>query len=57
MNKSRKLGGVSRLTYVLLDYEGHPIRYFDYPHHGTVKVVEPKITFNQILKKCGETLF
>jgi len=43
--------------YVLLDDEGKPIRYFDYPHHGTVKVVEPKITFNQILEKCGESLF
>ena len=28
--------------WVLLDFEGHPIRYYDYPAEGTVKVEEPK---------------
>ena len=28
--------------YVLLDDEGNPIRYFDYPAEGSVKIEEPK---------------
>lgn len=28
--------------YVLLDDEGNPVRYFDYPADGTVEIVEPK---------------
>ena len=34
--------------YVLLDDEGHPIRWFDYPAEGTVEIKEPeyKIDWN-----------
>ena len=34
--------------YVLLDDEGLPIRYFDYPAEGTVEIKEPeyKIDWN-----------
>jgi hypothetical protein len=28
--------------WVLLDFDGQPIRYYDYPAKGTVKVEEPK---------------
>jgi hypothetical protein len=44
------------MTYVLLDDEGNVVRYFDYPAEGTVKVVEPKLTFDEMLDKCGEAL-
>lgn len=30
------------MKYVLLDDEGQPVRYFDYPAEGAVEVVEPK---------------
>lgn len=30
------------MKYVLLDEEGNPIRYFNYPAEGAVEVVEPK---------------
>jgi hypothetical protein len=43
-------------TYVLLDDEGNVVRYFDYPAEGTVEVVEPKLTFDEMLDKCGEAL-
>ena len=28
--------------YVLLDDEGQPVRYYDYPAEGTIEIVEPK---------------
>ena len=28
--------------WALLDYDGVPIRYYDYPHEGAVKIEEPK---------------
>jgi hypothetical protein len=43
-------------TYVLLDDEGNVVRYFDYLAEGAVEVVEPKLTFNEMLDKCGEAL-
>ena len=33
---------MSQRKYVLLDDEGNPVRYFDYPAEGTVEIVEPK---------------
>ena len=44
------------MTYVLLDDEGNVVRYFDYPAEGTVEVVKPKLTFDEMLDKCGEAL-
>ena len=29
------------MTWVLLDDDGQPIRYFDYPAEGTIEIVEP----------------
>lgn len=29
------------MKYVLLDDDGQPIRYFDYPADGTVEIKEP----------------
>ena len=45
--------------WVLLDDEGQPVRYFDYPAEGTVEVVElvePKLTFDEMMDKFGEAL-
>jgi hypothetical protein len=44
------------MKYVLLDYEGNVVRYFDYPAEGAVEVVEPKLTFDEMLDKFGEAL-
>lgn len=42
--------------YVLLDDEGQPIRYFDYPAEGTVEIKEPKLTYDELLEEVGECL-
>jgi hypothetical protein len=42
--------------YVLLDDEGKPVRYFDYPAEGTVEVKEPKLTYSELIDKCGEAM-
>ena len=42
--------------YVLLDDEGQPIRYFDYPAEGTVEIKELELTFDELLEKVGECL-
>jgi hypothetical protein len=34
------------MKYVLLDFDGNPIRYFDYQATGTVKVKKPKFNFD-----------
>ena len=44
------------MKYVLLDYEGQPIRYFDYPAEGTVEIKEPELAFDELLEKVGECL-
>ena len=44
------------MKYVLLDDEGHPIRYFDYPAEGTVEIKEPEMTFDELLETVGECL-
>jgi len=43
-------------TYVLLDDEGQPIRYFDYPAEGAIEIVEPKLTYDELLDEVGEAL-
>ena len=30
------------MKWVLLDDDGQPIRYFDYPAEGAIEIVEPK---------------
>lgn len=42
--------------WVLLDFEGKPIRYYDYPAEGAVEVVEPKLTYDELLDEVGECL-
>ena len=44
------------MKYVLLDDEGQPIRYFDYPAEGTIEIKEPELTFDELLEKVGECL-
>jgi len=42
--------------YALLDEEGNPVRYFNYPAEGTVEIKVSKMTFEQLIKKFGECL-
>jgi len=42
--------------WVLLDFDGNPIRYYDYPAQGTIKVEEQKLTFDEMIKLLGECL-
>lgn len=45
------------MKYVLLDEEGKPVRYFDYPAEGTVPVPEePKLNYEELLDACGDAL-
>lgn len=44
------------MKYVLLDDDGQPIRYFDYPAEGTVEIKEQELTFDELLEKVGECL-
>ena len=42
--------------WVLLDDEGQPIRYFDHAAEGTIEIVEPKLTLDELFEQCGECL-
>jgi len=45
--------------WVLNDFEGNPIRYYDFPAEGAVKVeevVEPKLTYDELFDAVGECL-
>lgn len=42
--------------WVLLDDEGQPIRYFDYPADGAIEIVEHKLTYDELMEKVGESL-
>lgn len=42
--------------WVLLDDEGQPVRYFDYPAEGAVELVEPKRTYDELLDHVGDCL-
>jgi hypothetical protein len=42
--------------YVLLDDEGEPIRYYDYPHEGAVEIKEKTYTFDELFELYGECL-
>jgi hypothetical protein len=44
------------MTWVLLDDDGQPIRYFDYAAEGAIEIVEPKLTLDELFEKCGECL-
>lgn len=36
------------MMWAILDFDGQPIRFFDYPHEGAVEIKEPeyKIDWN-----------
>jgi len=42
--------------WVLLDFDGSPIRYYDFPAEGTVEVKEKTYTYNELLEIVGECL-
>lgn len=44
------------MKYVLLDDDGQAIRYFDYPAEGAIEIVEPKLTYDELLNELGECL-
>jgi len=44
------------MKYVLLDEEGNPIRYFNYPFKGAIEVVEKKLTLEEMFEQLGECL-
>ena len=43
-------------TWVLLDDEGSPIRYFNYPAKNAVEVIEKRLSFDELLEKLGDCL-
>ena len=45
------------MKYVLLDDSGQPVRYFDYPAEGAIEIVEPKLTYDELLDEVGEALW
>lgn len=47
---------MSKKKYVLLDDEGQPVRYYDYPAQNTVEVKEPKyvVDWNNYEKRYYE---
>ena len=42
--------------WVLLDDEGEPLRYYNYPAKNAVEIVEKKLTFNEMIEQLGECL-
>lgn len=42
--------------WVLLDFDGEPLRYYNYPATGTVEIVGKKLTFNEMIEQLGEAL-
>ena len=46
--------------YVLLDDEGNPVRYFDYPADGTIEVKQEKpkrMSMDEMIEQIGEAPF
>lgn len=41
--------------WVLLDYDGEPVRYFDYPATGTVKVEVEQLSYDDLIELLGES--
>jgi hypothetical protein len=42
--------------WVLLDFDGEPIRYYNFPAKGTVEIVEKKLTLDEMIEQLGEAL-
>ena len=45
-----------RVMWVLLDFDGEPIRYYNYPATGTVEVAVKKLSYTEIIEQLGEAL-
>jgi hypothetical protein len=45
------------MMWVLFDFDGQPVRYYDFPAEGTVKVEERTYTYKELLEIVGEALF
>lgn len=41
--------------WVLLDFDGLPVRYYTYPAKGTVEIVKKKLTFKEMIDLLGES--
>jgi hypothetical protein len=42
--------------WVLLDFDGEPLRYYTYPATGTVEIVEKKLSYMELFEELGEAL-
>lgn len=42
--------------YVLLDDDGQPVRYYDYPAEYAVEILASKPTFDELLNEVGDCL-
>ena len=42
--------------WVLLDDEGEPLRYFNYPAKNAVEILEKKLTLAEMFEQLGECL-
>jgi hypothetical protein len=42
--------------WVLLDFDGTPIRYYNYPARGAVEVQVKKLSYDEMIDQLGECL-
>jgi hypothetical protein len=42
--------------WALLDFDGVPVRFYDYPAEGTVEIREKKLSYNELFELYGECL-
>ena len=47
----------NKMKWVLLDFDGLPIRYYNYPAKGTIEIKEQRLSYNELLNLVGEALF
>jgi hypothetical protein len=48
---------MSKFTYVLLDFDNNPIRYYDYPATGSIKIEVKTKTHDELYDELGGCLF
>lgn len=48
--------GYTTRRWAIVDDEGEPIRFFDYPAEGAVEIKEPELTFDELLDEVGDCL-
>ena len=44
------------MMWALLDFDGQPIRYYNYPARDAVEIKEPKLTYDEMVDQLGECL-